>query len=235
VNDRRNLAGPPPEPPGPTGAAVGHAIGAVVFRTVYRGRAYGTSNVPRTGPVIYAANHAGFMDGPLVFGLAPRPVHFIVKQEMFHGAVGRFISTMGQIPIDRSVADRGALTAALAVLGRDGVVGIFPEGRRGRGDVAEANAGTVWLALTSGAPVIPVAVLGTRRTGQSISGFPPPLRRVATVFGPPIPLLAPEGVPRRQAMADLTEDLRKHLSAHVLDASERLDLPLPSDDQVETA
>jgi 1-acyl-sn-glycerol-3-phosphate acyltransferase len=219
--------------PGPRGAAVGHGIGAVLFRTVWRGRRYGASNVPRTGPVIYAANHTGFMDGPLVFGLAPRPVHFIVKQEMFHGPVGWLITSVGQIPIDRSVADRNALTAALTVLRRDGAIGIFPEGRRGRGDVSEANAGAVWLALTSGAPVIPVAVLGTRRTGQSISGFPPPMRRVATVFGAPITIALPEGVPRRQAMAALTEDLRLRLSAHVLDASERLGLPLPTDDQVE--
>lgn len=222
-------------PPGPRGAAWGHALGAVVFRTVYRGRAYGVGNVPSSGPVIYAANHAGFMDGPLVFGLAPRPVHFIVKQEMFKGPIGLVIQSMGQIPIDRSYADRAALTSALQVLKRGGVVGIFPEGRRGRGDVAEANAGTVWLALTSGAPVIPVAVLGTRRTGQSISGFPPPLRRVATVFGVPLEMKQHAGVPRRQAMAELTEELRQQLSAHVHDASARLDLPLPTDDQMEGA
>lgn len=222
-------------PPGPHGAAFGHALGAVLFRTVYRGRSYGAANVPADGPVIYAANHAGYMDGPLILGLAPRPVHFIVKQEMFTGPIGRLIQTMGQIPIDRSMADRAALTSALAVLQRGGVVGIFPEGRRGRGDVAAANAGTVWLALASGAPVVPVAVLGTRRTGQSISGFPPPLRRVATVFGAPLQLRLPAGVPRRQASADLTEDLRQRLSAHVLDASARLDLPLPTDDRVEGA
>ncbi len=221
------------EAPGPRGALVGHGIGAVLFRTAWRGRSYGSVNVPEDGPVIYAANHAGFMDGPLVFGLAPRPLHFIVKKEMFHGPIGWLITTVGQIPIDRSVADRGALTAALTVLKRDGCVGIFPEGRRGRGDVAEANAGTVWLALASGAPVVPVAVLGTRRTGQSISGFPPPLRRVATVFGAPITLERPAGVPRKQAMTDLTEELRLRLAAHVLDASERLNLPLPADDHLE--
>lgn len=219
--------------PSTRGAAVGRRIGAVLFRTVWRGRQYGGSNVPSTGPVIYAANHTGFMDGPLVFGLSPRPLHFIVKKEMFHGPIGWLITTVGQIPIDRSVADRGALTAALNVLRGGGCVGIFPEGRRGRGDLAEANAGTVWLALASGAPVVPVAVLGTRRTGQSISGFPPPMRRVATVFGAPIVLERPEGLPRKQAMTDLTEELRVRLAAHVLDASQRLDLPLPADDQTE--
>jgi 1-acyl-sn-glycerol-3-phosphate acyltransferase len=219
--------------PSARGAAVGHGIGAVLFRTVWRGRSYGSSNVPKQGPVIYAANHTGFMDGPLVFGLAPRPLHFIVKKEMFHGPVGWLITTCGQIPIDRSIADRSALTAALGILRRGGCVGIFPEGRRGRGDLAEANAGTVWLALTSGAPVVPVAVLGTRRTGQSISGFPPPMRRVATVFGAPIQLVRPAGMPTNKAMDVLTEDLRVRLSGHVLDASRRLDLPLPEDDQTE--
>lgn len=221
--------------PSERGASVGHKIGAVLFRTVWRGRSYGATNVPSTGPVIYAANHTGFMDGPLVFGLAPRPLHFIVKKEMFHGFIGWLITTVGQIPIDRTVADRGALMAALGVLKRGGCVGIFPEGRRGRGDLAEANAGTVWLALQSGAPVVPVAVLGTRRTGQSISGFPPPLRRVATVFGSPVQLVRPAGMPTKQAMETLTEELRQRLSAHVLDASARLDLPLPEDDQTEGA
>lgn len=221
--------------PSRRGAAVGHRIGQVVFRTIWRGRSYGSSNVPKVGPVIYAANHTGFMDGPLVFGLAPRPLHFIVKKEMFHGPIGWLITTVGQIPIDRSVADRGALMAALDILKDDGCVGIFPEGRRGRGDVAEANAGTVWLAMQSGAPVVPVAVLGTRRTGQSISGFPPPLRRVATVFGAPIRLVRPAGMPTKKAMEVLTEELRVQLSAHVLDASRRLDLPLPTDDQTEGA
>jgi hypothetical protein len=58
---------------------------------------------------------------------------------------------------------------------------------------------------------------------------------VATVFGAPLQLALPEGVPRRQATADLTEDLRRWLSAHVLEASRRLDLPLPADDREESS
>jgi 1-acyl-sn-glycerol-3-phosphate acyltransferase len=221
------------EPLAPIRARVGHDIGAVLFRTAWRGRRYGGGNVPAEGPVLYAANHTSFMDGPLVFGMAPRPVHFIVKEEMFHGPIGWVLRQCGQIPIDRTVADRAALTSALGILKRGGVVGIFPEGRRGRGDLSEAHAGTAWLAMASGAPVVPVAILGTRRTGQSINGFAPPLRRVATVFGPPFHLDRPKGMPTRDAMTVLTEELRERLAAHILDASKRLDMPLPADDQAE--
>jgi 1-acyl-sn-glycerol-3-phosphate acyltransferase len=221
------------ETPAAIRARVGHGIGAVLFRTVWRGQRYGAQNVPSEGPVIYAANHTSFMDGPLVFGLAPRPVHFIVKEEMFHGPIGWVLTQCGQIPIDRTVADRGALTAALGVLKRGDCIGIFPEGRRGRGDFAEAHAGTAWLALASGAPVIPVAILGTRETGQSINGFAPPLRRVATVFAPPLHLTRPAGMSTRAAMTMITEDLRERLSAHIQDASTKLNMPLPLDDQLE--
>ena len=221
------------EPLAPIRASVGHGIGAVLFRTAWRGQRYGATNVPAEGPVLYAANHTSFMDGPLVFGLAPRPVHFIVKEEMFHGPIGWVLRQCGQIPIDRTVADRTALMSALGVLKRGDVVGIFPEGRRGRGDLSEAHAGTAWLAMQSGAPVVPVAILGTRKTGQSINGFAPPLRRVATVFGPSFHLVRPQGLSTREAMTVLTEELRERLSAHILDASKRLDMPLPADDQSE--
>lgn len=218
------------DPPDHLRAKVGHDIGAVVMRTIWRGHRVGARYVPKTGPVILAANHSSFMDGPLVFGLSPRPVHFIVKTEMFHGFFGTVLDTFGQIPIDRSGADRRALTSALGVLRRQGTVGIFPEGRRGRGDVQEAHSGAAWLALAAKAPIVPVAILGTRRTGQSISGFPPPLRKVAVAFGEPLYLTRPDGLSGHAATTAVTETLRARLSQHVQEASLRLGLPLPEDD-----
>jgi 1-acyl-sn-glycerol-3-phosphate acyltransferase len=232
---RGESAGKPsgPDAPAYLRARVGHDIGAVVFRTIWRGHRYDGRHVPRTGPVILAANHASFMDGPLVFGMAPRPVHFIVKTEMFHGPIGLVLDTFGQIPIDRSGADRKALTTALAVLRRGDVVGIFPEGRRGRGDVQAAHAGAAWLALAAKAPVVPVAILGTRHTGQSVNGFPPPLQKVAVAFGEPVHLARPEGMSGHAATAAVTEQLRARLSQHELESSSRLGLPLPLDDASE--
>jgi 1-acyl-sn-glycerol-3-phosphate acyltransferase len=166
------------------------------------------------------------LDGPLVFGLAPRPVHFLVKSELFHGPVGWVLDHCSQIPIDRSQADRRALRLALAVLGRGGVVGVFPEGSRGLGDVASVHAGITWLALSSGAPVVPIACLGTRRPGAAVGRPPAPGQRVAVVFGAPIRLAAEPGLPRREVSRRETERLRRLLAAHVVASSRRTGIPM---------
>ena len=214
--------------PGPVGAARGRRIGQVLFHTLYRSRILGAEHVPASGPVVLASNHTGVLDGPLVFGLAPRPAHFLVKAELFHGPVGWVLDRCGQIPIDRSRADRRALQQALAVLARGGVVGVFPEGSRGLGDVAAVHAGVTWLALTSGAPVVPIACLGTRRPGASIGRPPAPRQRVAVVFGEPVRLAAEPGLPRREVHRQQTEGLRRLLAAHVVESSRRTGIPLMS-------
>ena len=201
--------------PAPMRAAVGRRVWQGVFHGFYRSTTIDGHRVPTTGPVLFASNHTGLIDGPLVFGLAPRPAHFVVKQEMFHGFTGWVLHQMGQIPIDRSSADRTAITTALAVLARGGVVGVFPEGHRGRGDVAAVHAGVTFLAMASGAPIVPVACLGTRPGGLSVSRPPRPGHRLAVVFGDPITLSAPPGVPRREASRALTEQVRATLAEHV--------------------
>ena len=207
--------------PAPMRAAVGRRVWQGVFHGFYRSTTIDGYRVPTTGPVLFASNHTGLIDGPLVFGLAPRPAHFVVKQEMFHGITGWVLHQMGQIPIDRSSADRTAITTALAVLARGGVVGVFPEGSRGRGDVAAVHAGVTFLAMASGAPIVPVACLGTRPEGRSISRPPRPGHRLAVVFGDPFTLTAPPGVPRREASRALTEQVRATLAEHVRVSAER--------------
>jgi len=201
--------------PAPLRAAVGRRVWQGVFHGFYRSTTIDGHRVPAFGPVLLASNHTGLIDGPLVYGLAPRPAHFVVKQEMFHGISGFILTQMGQIPIDRSSADRTAITTALAVLARGGVVGVFPEGSRGLGDVAAVHAGVTFLAMASGAPVVPVACLGTRPLGGSVSRPPRPGRRLAVVFGDPFTLTPPPGLPRREASRLLTEQVRSTLADHV--------------------
>lgn len=210
------------------GAASGRRIGKLLFSSVYRSTTLDVWRVPTSGPVLLASNHTSFLDGPLVFGLAPRPVHFLVKTEMFHGVTGWFLDRFGQIPVDRSGVDRTALHTGLEVLHGGGAVGVFPEGARGLGDVASVHEGITWLAMRSGAPVVPVACLGTRVVGDDVGRPPRPLHRVAVAFGDPVTLTAPVGVPRRVASRQLTEELRSTLAAHVRDSSQRLGMALHS-------
>jgi 1-acyl-sn-glycerol-3-phosphate acyltransferase len=207
-------------------AALGRRVWRAVFRTFYRTRIVDAGLVPSTGPLIMASNHSGLIDGPFVMGLAPRPAHFMVKREMFHGIGGVILRGMGQIPVDRTVADRTAIGTTLAVLARGDVVGVFPEGSRGAGDVSSVHAGVTFLALSSGAPVVPVACLGTRPEGAGPGRLVTPFSRLAVVFGEPFTLEPPAGMPRREANRVLTEELRQRLAAHVHASSQRTGIPL---------
>ena len=134
----------------------------------------GAWQVPATGPVILAVNHSHNIDGPMVMGTAPRASHFLVKKEAFVGPLDPFLTGIGQIKVDRDTADRTAITRALGVLDSGGVLGIFPEGTRGEGDFAALRAGLAYFAVRSGAPIVPVAVLGSSdRPGRLIKGLPP--------------------------------------------------------------
>ena len=86
---------------------VGWLLDHVVYRTAVTGR----SNVPAAGPVIFAGNHISFLDGPVMFGASPRPMHILVKKEMFKGFLGRVLRASGQLPVDRA-GDRSACSSA---------------------------------------------------------------------------------------------------------------------------
>lgn len=144
---------------------------------------HGTGGVPVTGPVIFASNHAGWLDGPLLAMMSPRPVHALTKLEMFHGPLGAFLTATGQIPLDRFVADPGAIKTCLRVLADGGAVGIFPEGTRGAGELEVFHHGAAYLALVSGAPVVPVTQVGTREPGGGTSSLPPRSSPIDMVYG----------------------------------------------------
>lgn len=203
---------------------VGRFLAHVVWDTLV----LDAHHVPLDGPVIISANHIGLVDGPLVHGVVPRGTHILVKEEMFRGPVGAVLRAAGQIPVDRD-GGRPALAAGLGVLRRGGAVGIFPEGVRGRGDGAQARAGVAWLAVTSGAPVVPTAVLGTRRTGEPVGRIPGPRRRLVVAFAEPVRLERGPGVSGRQAVADAHEVLRTALAEHVRATVARTGVALPED------
>ena len=103
-----------PKVPRAIGPGWGRWLGRFVARVVWNTRVVGRENVPRSGPVIIAGNHAGWADGPLMIGCTPRGTHILVKVEMFRSAIGWIFRLSGQIPVDRRNG-RPALVSALGV------------------------------------------------------------------------------------------------------------------------
>ncbi|MFE9256923.1 lysophospholipid acyltransferase family protein [Streptomyces sp. NPDC006879] len=203
----------------PRGAAVGRRIGIGLMYGLWRPRVLGAWRVPATGPVILAVNHAHNIDGPMLMGTAPRPVHFLIKKEAFVGPLDPFLRGIGQLKVDRAGADRTAISKALGVLSEGGVLGIFPEGTRGEGDFASLRAGLAYFAVRSGAPIVPVAVLGSAdRRGRLIAGLPPLRGRVDVVFGEAFDAGDGSGRRTRKALDEATVRIQGQLTAHLANA-----------------
>ncbi|RNL70579.1 1-acyl-sn-glycerol-3-phosphate acyltransferase [Streptomyces sp. I6] len=205
--------------PSARGAAVGRAIGVGLMHTLWRPRVLGAWRVPAAGPVILAVNHAHNIDGPMLMGTAPRPVHFLIKKEAFTGPLDPFLTGIGQLKVDRSGPDRTAVTGALGVLENGGVLGIFPEGTRGGGDFGSIRAGLAYFAVRSGAPIVPVAVLGSSGHGGRLIRALPPLRsRFDIVFGEPFAPGDGSGRRTRKALDEATVHIQERLTAHLENA-----------------
>lgn len=133
--------------------------------TLLRARAIGAQNVPETGPAILAPNHFSYMDHFLIAIFVRRKVRFMAKSQLFT-PVARWVYLQGGVfPVRRGARDEEAFITAEAILDRSGVIAMYPEGGRSRtGELQEqAKPGIGRLALQSGAPVVPIAILGSSK------------------------------------------------------------------------
>jgi 1-acyl-sn-glycerol-3-phosphate acyltransferase len=204
-------------------------VARFVIRRRCEVRVHNVEHVPAHGPVIFAANHIGVADGPILAIFGPRPVHALTKIEMFSGKLGGFLRGAGQIPLDRFRTDPAAVKACLRVL-RDGrAVGIFPEGRRGAGDLERFHRGAAYFGLASGAPVVPVIFLGSREPGAHTDALPARGGTVDMVFGTPYTLPATPWPRTKEQVGHASALLREHMLTtldHALAVTGR-DLPGP--------
>jgi len=188
------------------------------FRSRYDVRTHGEQFIERSGPHIIASNHLGLIDGPLLAAFAPRPVHALTKKEMFEGSTGMALRAVGQIPLSRYEVDPAAIKDCLRVLRDGGVVAIYPEGTRGAGEFSQIQHGVAYLALVTGAPVVPLALFGTRDPGGHLDSVPQRGARFDLVYGSPV-YLEPQPWPRRQAdVRQAAEALRKTFVDHLVEA-----------------
>lgn len=187
----------------------------------------GEKNVPGTGPVILASNHIGWLDGPLLVALSPRPTHALTKTEMFAGRTGPLLRSAGQIRVNRKATDAGAVRQTLAALNAGQAVVIYPEGTRGSGGFDKVKGGAAYLALVTGAPVIPVAIFGTRLVGEPTDTKPAKGQRIDIVFGEAVRFDAVDWPRSKAAVAKTNDQLRELLREHVADAQARVKRELP--------
>ena len=173
------------------------------FHLYFRMQRIGREYVPRTGPVILAANHRSFLD-PFVIGtMARRPMYYMAKKELFYNRLQAwFLNALGAFPVDRGASDEESMQTAKEILDRGGIVLIFPEGTRVRpGGLGTPHRGVGRLALQTGAPVVPVSVIGTEDVRRGWRIRP---RKVRIRAGRPLrfPVVAE---PSRELAAAVTE------------------------------
>jgi 1-acyl-sn-glycerol-3-phosphate acyltransferase len=193
----------------------------VLFRVVWRPKVVGRENIPATGPVILASNHLSFIDSIVIPLAVPRRVVFLAKAEYWEGrslaSLPRrlFFRTFDAVPVQRDQQSdaQASLDLARQVLERGDAFGIYPEGTRSRdGRLYRGRTGVGWLALASGAPVVPVGLVGTDKV-QPVGATMPRVHRVRVVFGEPVRPETYAGLPPGRARREITDAVMDSVAA----------------------
>lgn len=167
----------------------------LAVRSIWRPRLVGAHRIPAHGAVILASNHLSLAETVMMPALVRRTVHFLAKAEFFRGgsplnaAFARLLRAINVMPVDRSGgrASSSALDAGLEVLRAGNVLGIYPEGTRSPdGRLYRGKTGMARLALATGAPIVPIAMVGSWEAQRGRRIFPRRTPRIEILIGEPL-------------------------------------------------
>jgi len=179
--------------------------------TLTRFQVVGGGNVPKTGPLIVVSNHLSQADPPIIGAGIPRRIVFMAKEELFRSPLmALVVKGFGAFPVRKQGADRDALRQAQEVLEKGLALGVFPEGTRSKTGVLQPGMlGAAFIALRTGAPVLPVGICGTEELRGA--GF---LRHPAITIniGEPFTVAPAQGRVTRQALQDLTAYIMERIA-----------------------
>jgi 1-acyl-sn-glycerol-3-phosphate acyltransferase len=181
------------------------ALVSIPTLLIYRVRAIGVENVPKSGPLLLAPNHFSQMDHFFVGLYLRRQIRFMAKSQMFGPHVLTYIYKHGGVfPVRRGQHDEEAFKTAFAILEQEGMLLVYAEGGRSRsGELGEPKAGIGRIALESGVPVVPVAVFGSAKVRRwKRFRFP----RVTVQFGEPV-VFPMEGSPSRERQLEVATEV----------------------------
>jgi 1-acyl-sn-glycerol-3-phosphate acyltransferase len=166
---------------------IGWTFCRAAFAVYFRWRVFNTERVPVAGPVILAANHASFLDPPLVGSCFHREICYLARESLFRfPGVGWLLRQWNCVPVDREGGGAAGLRAILDRLHAGNAIILFPEGTRTRdGQLQPARSGIGLIVIKSDAPVVPVRTFGTFQAFGRHTRFPRP-HRVAVKFGAPL-------------------------------------------------
>ncbi len=166
---------------------IGWSFFRCAFATYFRWRVYHPERVPRQGPVILAANHASYLDPPLVGSGLKRDINYLARESLFrYPVVGSILRSVNSVPVDRDGGGASGLRAILDRLLAGGAIILFPEGTRtSDGQLQPARSGIGLTVIKSNAPVVPVRVFGTYEAYGRHRRFPRP-HPVAVKYGQPM-------------------------------------------------
>ena len=151
---------------------------SLFIKICYRPTIIGKENIPKTGRILLAGNHTNQLDSIMLVGIQHRQIHFLAKEELFHGITKGIVKGMGCVPVNRKIHDKNALQAAIDYLEKDLCVGIFPEGTINRTEnvIMPFKIGAVKACKETHSKLVPFVITGKYKLfqkGVKVEFLPP--------------------------------------------------------------